>query len=473
MTWCFGLRCCFFAVKNDKKYLITAKTKQNLLIFLLFYDMIPLRTVGSHVFICHKRGIMKKNNHIILLRILLCVLIIANMTVIFIFSAQNGKESDQTSNKVTQAVAEVTVKDFDKKPASEQTQIIEKMHLPVRKIAHMLEFGTLGALTLLLLLTWAGSLPLQYAASLLFTFLYACTDEWHQSLTEDRGPGFQDVLIDLCGALITCTLLLCLILWIRHHKRKQKTPMQITHYQIPNNKQLKPLRIAVASDLHGCKHNGIVNAIAAQSPDLILIPGDLMDDENLRTPTHSGYDFLASCAKIAPTFYSLGNHELACYHRGNPWRHPTPIVPDDDIRARIAATGATLLDNESVLYNGLRICGLSSGINGKENHPNAKALQSFSAAEEYRILLCHHPEYFMPYIKDTDIELTLCGHAHGGHWRFFGHGVYAPGQGLFPKYTSGVLENRCVISRGLSNHTRIPRICNPTELIIIEIKDTV
>ena len=415
---------------------------------------------------------MKKNRHIILLRILLCVLIVANMTVIFIFSAQSGKESDQTSGKVTQAVAEVTVKDFDKKPAAEQTQIVEKLHLPVRKIAHMLEFGSLGALILLLLLTWHGSLLWRYAASLLATFLYACSDEWHQSLSEGRGPQFQDVLIDLFGALISCTLLLCTVLLIRHHKRKQKTPMQITHYQIPNNKNIF-LRIAVASDLHGCRHDGIVDAIREQSPDLIFIPGDLMDDEDLRTPTHTGYDFLAACARIAPTFYSLGNHELACYHRGNPWRHPTPIGLNDEIRARIASTGAILLDNESVLHNGLRICGLSSGINGKENAPNAKALQSFAAAEEYRILLCHHPEYFMPYIKDTDIDLTLCGHAHGGHWRFFGRGVYAPGQGLFPKYTSGVLENRCVISRGLSNHTRIPRICNPTELIIIEIKDTV
>ena len=123
------------------------------------------------------------------------------------------------------------------------------------------------------------------------------------------------------------------------------------------------------------------------------------------------------------------------------------------------------------MYNGLRICGLSSGINGKENHPNKDALQEFAQAAEYRILLCHHPEYFMPYIKETNVELTVCGHAHGGHWRFLGRGVYAPGQGLFPKYTSGVLENRCVISRGLANHTRIPRICNPTELIIIEIED--
>ena len=428
--------------------------------------------MGRCVFIYDQRGIMKKNKHIIFIRALLIVLVLANMIVIYAFSEQNGEESGKTSSKVTQSVAEITIKDFNQKPDVEKTQILEKLHFPVRKIAHMTEFGSLGALFFLLLLTWDGKLLLYYPTSLLFTFLYACTDEWHQSLTDGRGPQFKDVLIDLCGAVITCTLLLCLILLIKHHKRNQKTPMQITRYQIPSTEKLSDLRIAVASDLHGCAHGGIVDAISKEAPDVILIPGDLMDDKDLRNAEHSGYDFLTACAKIAPTFYSLGNHELACYHKGNPWRHPTPIGLTDVIRQRIAATGATLLENDSVLWKGVRICGLSSGINKKENCPDKATLQNFAQAPEYRLLLCHHPEYFIPYIKETDIELTVCGHAHGGHWQIFGRGVYAPGQGLFPKYTHGILENRCIISRGLANHTHIPRICNPTELVMIEIRET-
>ena len=108
------------------------------------------------------------------------------------------------------------------------------------------------------------------------------------------------------------------------------------------------------------------------------------------------------------------------------------------------------------------------GINGDQNEPNAEVLRHFAALGGVKLLLCHHPEYFMPYIRRTDIALTVCGHAHGGQWRFFGRGVYAPGQGLLPRYTAGVIENRCVISRGLGNHTRIPRICNRPELVIIQ-----
>jgi hypothetical protein len=37
------------------------------------------------------------------------------------------------------------------------------------------------------------------------------------------------------------------------------------------------------------------------------------------------------------------------------------------------------------------------------------------------------------------------------------------------KYTSGVLDGVCVISRGLGNHTRVPRIFNPPELVLISL----
>lgn len=48
-------------------------------------------------------------------------------------------------------------------------------------------------------------------------------------------------------------------------------------------------------------------------------------------------------------------------------------------------------------------------------------------------------------------------------------GVYAPGQGIFPKYTSGMHDGRFIVSRGLSERCKIPRINNKTEIIIIKL----
>ncbi|MBQ9131908.1 MAG: VanZ family protein [Clostridia bacterium] len=400
-------------------------------------------------------------------RILLGLLILANMTAIFLFSAQNGEESDQTSGMVTRAVAQIIVKGFESLSPADQQAVIDRIHPPLRKIAHMAEFGSLGVLILLFLSTWKGRLLPRYFTSLVAVFLYACTDELHQSLTVGRGPQFTDVLIDLSGALICCTVLAALILIRKHRKRKERPSMKITSYTVPATVPGIDLRIAVTSDLHGTPSAPVLDALRRQKPDLILIPGDLTNGECLEAGDPVAYGYLRDCADIAPTFYSFGNHELGSYHKGKHWTHPTQKQLSTKVFQRIRDTGVTLLDNTCVEWKGLHICGLRSGLDGENNHPDPDALRHFSSLPGVKILLCHHPEYFMPHIKPTNVDLTVCGHAHGGQWRIFGRGVYAPGQGIFPKYTSGVLENRCVISRGLGNHTRIPRIFNPTELVMI------
>ena len=412
---------------------------------------------------------MKKSVRIGILRSVLALLILGNMLFIFLMSETPGEQSGETSSQLTRAVAELVVRNFDEKTPQEQELIINRLHHPIRKLAHMLEFGSLGALILLLHLTWKGRLLMRYASSVSLTFLYACSDEWHQSMIADRGPSFADVLLDTGGALIACSLILILV-WIRK-RRRGKMSVKTTYYQIPVKGDCGGVRLAVASDLHDCAWSDAAALLREEKPDMILIPGDLTDDLGLRNPDNAGYGFLRACAEIAPTYYSLGNHELACYHKGNPWRHPVPRALDDEIRRRIAETGAVLLDNDCVHMGNFCICGLTSGINGRQNQPDREALARFADEDGIRILLCHHPEYFVPYIQSTNIDLTVCGHAHGGHWRFFGRGVYAPGQGLFPKYTSGVIDGRCVISRGIGNHTWIPRIANPTELVIVELQN--
>ena len=467
------------------------------------------------------------------MRVLLAILIVANMTAIFLFSAESGEESEETSGKVAGVVASVFVRDYDRKTPEEQQQILKRIHRPLRKAAHMTEFGTLGAFAFLFLLTWVPSkrnadgigtpnrIPNRapdrtpngtpdrapdgapdrapdgapdsapndsqnsgqrktppdkkafprweirfYFASLLFVFLYAATDEWHQSFSDARGPSFRDVLIDLSGAVLLCSLVLAVRL-ILQRKRKRRKAVVVTRYDSPALSGMH-LKIAVAADLHGGDPEPVLKLLREEKPDLILIPGDLMEDTELKLQDASGYRFLRECAAMAPTYYSFGNHEIACYHKGNPWRHPTPVFPDAEIRRRIAETGAVLLDNDAAQLGNLWICGLTSGINGKKNEPDPSALSRFAALDGFRILLCHHPEYYEHWVRPTGIELTVCGHAHGGHWRFFGRGVYAPGQGLFPKNTAGMSDGgRCVISRGLGDHTRIPRIGNPRELVLI------
>ncbi len=353
-------------------------------------------------------------------------------------------------------------KDPQKELTKEQLALVRKLHTPIRKLAHMAEFGSLATLVFLLLLTWQGKILWRYAASLGFALVYAATDELHQLFRDGRGSRFSDVLIDFTGAFIACTLLLIVVMIIRRRKR-----LVTTHYDLPVLPNGKPLKIGLVTDLHTCPHEKLVERLRAESPDVILLAGDIMEDKQLSDEKSSGYAFLRACAEIAPTYYSFGNHETVGSRLSNTQK---PLEVSAEIRESISQAGVTLLHNESTVWNGIRICGLSSGLSKKENRPSEAALLEFASAKEFRILLCHHPEYYEPYIRSTDIELTVCGHAHGGQWRFFGRGVYAPGQGFFPKHTAGIVDGRCIISRGSGDHTRIPRIANPRELVIIRCK---
>lgn len=227
-----------------------------------------------------------------------------------------------------------------------------------------------------------------------------------------------------------------------------------------NARLTKPIRLAVAADLHGCEYGRIIDTLSKVAPDALLCPGDTL---HKASPDDKGLDFLRAAVKCFPVFCSMGNHEV---------KHGT------DIRHNIRATGATLLDNEFTGFGGINIGGLSSGytvssVQGrfkKTPPPDIDAMKDFFASNGFKLLLCHHPEYFDSYLKNKSVDLVVSGHAHGGQWRVFGQGIFAPGQGFFPKYTSGLYRGRLLVSRGLSNHTFIPRIFNKPQLIIIEIK---
>ena len=72
------------------------------------------------------------------------------------------------------------------------------------------------------------------------------------------------------------------------------------------------------------------------------------------------------------------------------------------------------------------------------------------------------------------VDLVFCGHAHGGQFRLPGvGGLYAPGQGVFPKYTAGLYTMEAttmIVSRGLGNSLFPLRLHNFPELVAVTLK---
>lgn len=236
--------------------------------------------------------------------------------------------------------------------------------------------------------------------------------------------------------------------------------MTVTEYRVAANLD-KSLSAAVVADIHDKPYKWVMDKIKEREVDLIFIPGDIVYLHGERAPR--GFDLLRECAAVAPTFMSLGNHENGALK---------------NVRRVCEECGVELLESRSVEFMGLNIGGITSGYIGKkrsikERHwsptppPDLEWLSRFEQEDGFKVLLNHHPEYYPTYIKQLNIDLTISGHAHGGQWRIFGRGVFAPGQGLFPKYTSGFHDGRLIISRGLANNAPAPRFFNPRELVFI------
>lgn len=244
------------------------------------------------------------------------------------------------------------------------------------------------------------------------------------------------------------------------------------------------VRIAVVADLHGNPPDAVLRVLRDDPPDFIAAAGDIGERLDGSEPEATGnlLRFFKEAVQLAPVVYSYGNHEIgACGHfrvsKISLANCGTQIVLPE-LLARIRETGVTFLDDAFTDIGNIRFGGLTSGMVNRENRPRTDWLKGFCAGAgtdgKYRVLLCHHPEYYEPYLKALPIDLILSGHAHGGQWRFFGRGIFAPCQGLFPKYTSGVTDGRFVISRGTGDHTWIPRLFNPHEVVYVTVTgDTV
>lgn len=121
------------------------------------------------------------------------------MILIFSFSAAPGENSSELSDglsyQIVDAVGELPFTGWSEE---QKRELAEKLHTPLRKGAHFSEYALLSVL-------WVAPLGFfmkrrRIAAAFFICFLYACTDELHQTFIPGRDGNLMDVLIDTSGA---------------------------------------------------------------------------------------------------------------------------------------------------------------------------------------------------------------------------------------------------------------------------------
>ena len=228
------------------------------------------------------------------------------------------------------------------------------------------------------------------------------------------------------------------------------------------------VRCVLVTDLHSCYYGknqkNLIERIDKENPDIIFLGGDIFDD---KIDDDNAVIFLEEISKEYICFYVSGNHEY--------WSERC-----DEMKDKVRSLGITVLegDCETIEINGktIDVCGVDDPTRLTNSQFKEQLNKAYAKTSEdhYKILLTHRPEQTDFYAL-YDYDLILSGHAHAGQIRipFINIGIYAPNQGLFSKYVSGIytLSNgsRLIVSRGLAREsTPAPRFFNHPEIVVID-----
>lgn len=394
-------------------------------------------------------------------------------------------------------------------------------------------------------------------------------------------------------------LLAGLLLLLAYEIYQSKHTLEVSHYEISSDQLEHGFRVVQISDLHdatfGKNNEQLIEAVAAEKPDIILITGDLVNSKKAEerhkvyesavyesevvATLNTSMNLVYNLLKIAPVYISYGNQDLEVEKLlGVDFQHlfntigavflepaslnieknkeniasgysvlqeHTDILEmlkeysDEEIDLRDlrikelysveGEDGKTLEDADSsdqspdtgyldIEVNGQKI--RLGGLYGyclpekyaQENRwqDESDFLKDFQDTDRYTILMCHHPLCWRNSgsLYDWNVDTVFSGHVHGGQVVLpGGGGVYAPDMGWFPGRLSGLFttdesrydeviaklkdynsekldnsyyeEKRAgyepstlVLSRGLGNTEKVPRINNKPEIVVVDFQAT-
>lgn len=155
-------------------------------------------------------------------RIIWLFLAIFWMILIFCFSHQKADDSGALSGSLSYRLAEeinlVLGLDWEEETL---LQYATEWEHPVRKAAHMTEYGVFACILLGNCVQYPILYKRKYVWALFGVTIYASTDEFHQLFVEGRSGEFKDVCIDTTGAMIGLLLAWIFICLWKKNKRKR------------------------------------------------------------------------------------------------------------------------------------------------------------------------------------------------------------------------------------------------------------
>lgn len=267
------------------------------------------------------------------------------------------------------------------------------------------------------------------------------------------------------------TLIIIILFAIFFYYYEMRT-FSYSYYNIENEKVTKNLKILHLSDFHGIKfgknNKRLLNKIKKINPDIIVVTGDIV---------MSGYNIsnslllMEQLTKITKTYFVRGNHDLI---ESNSYNLLQELKKFDVI---ICESKSIEFEENNIILHGLMDF-LDEDFNENPIYIKNEKIKNLKKLEidydKYNILITHRPYDFSLFVT-FNIDLTLCGHTHGGQWIFpiFGGFISPDRKIFFPEYDYGlkkINDKLMIINRGLGGKLWAIRLFNRPEIGIINIK---
>jgi VanZ family protein len=155
------------------------------------------------------------------LSILLWCLVVFWMGFIFYQSSKSANISLSRSGQLISWVAETIYHPYNQMDEPEKQEFVEKWQIPIRKLAHFIEYLIFGFLVSLAVGLLPGKPKVMFVLVFIFWVLYAATDEVHQAYVPGRNPSIVDVFIDSAGALAGILVANKIFLPIKNRRARQ------------------------------------------------------------------------------------------------------------------------------------------------------------------------------------------------------------------------------------------------------------
>ena len=281
---------------------------------------------------------------------------------------------------------------------------------------------------------------------------------------------------------VVAAVLLVLIIWTAWGN----TALELNTYTVSSDSLPETFDgycIAHVSDLHNAEmgegNEKLLAILQEAEPDIICITGDLIDSRH--TDIEIALQFAKAAMEIAPCYYVTGNHEANLskveYEKLENGLLDAGVIILHDSEVVLESEGASVsligIDDPNCYSASTSIVPGEEYESKVGSRMDPERIRELSTVDGFTILLSHRPEHFENYVE-SDVDLVLSGHAHGGQFRLpFIGGLVAPNQGIFPKYDAGLYteENtNMIVSRGIGNSILPFRFNNRPEVILIELK---